>query len=256
MNEIKGFLIDLDGVIYNDTVPIEGAAQTIQWLDKNRYPYRFITNTTMKSRKTLRKKLADMGIEASESKIFSAAYAAARYVKSKGDVSCFLMLTEDAKREYSGLESDSENVDYVIAGDLGEQITFDILNEAFVRLFNGAELIALQKNRYWLSDRGYTLDAGAFVALLEFAANVESVLIGKPAKPFFETALNDLNLPAGEVLMIGDDIESDIIGASNLGINTCLVKKGKFEEKNYKLSGVKPDFLLNSIAELPESGIM
>lgn len=255
MNKIKGLLIDLDGVIYNDTVPITGAAKTIQWLDKHDYPYRFITNTTMKSRKTLQKKLAGMGIEVSEKKIFSAAYAAARYVRAKGDASCFLMLTEDAKKEYAGLESSSEHVDYVIAGDLGDQITFDVLNDAFVRLFNGAKLIALQKNRYWLSDRGYTLDAGAFVALLEFAANVESVLIGKPAKPFFETALNDLNLPAEHVLMIGDDIESDIIGASKIGIHTCLVKTGKFNEKIFESSGVKPDFLMDSIAELPKSGI-
>ena len=194
MSKIKGFLIDLDGVIYNDTQPIPGSAETIQWLQKKKIPFRFITNTTMKSRETLQNKLESFGIKVNKDEIFSAAYAAAEYVRQSGKHKCHLVLLEDAQKEYDGLTITTENPDYVVVGDLGDEMSFQALNIAFQNLFAGSELIALQKNRYWLSDRGYTLDAGAFVALLEFASHKDGILIGKPSLPFFELALKDLNL--------------------------------------------------------------
>ena len=166
--DIKGLLIDLDGVIYNDTQLIPGASEAIEYLQHNNIPFRFITNTTMKSRATLKKKLSGFGINVPEENIFSAAYAAAQYIRNQGKTKCHLLLLEDAQQEYFDLELNSDNPDFVVVGDLGDSITFDKLNTAFQKLFDGAELIALQKNRFWLSDAGYTLDAGAFVALLEY----------------------------------------------------------------------------------------
>jgi len=163
-----------------------------------------------------------------------------------------MLLLEDAKKDYAGLECGSGLADYVVAGDMGRAFTYDLLNDAFRHLHNGARLIALQKNRFWLSDEGFMLDAGAFVALLEYAADTESVLIGKPAQPFFETALADLSISKNEVMMIGDDVESDIRGAAAIGLTTCLVKTGKFRQKDLDKSGIKPDFLLESISHLPE----
>lgn len=250
--KVKGLLIDLDGVIYNDSQVIPGAVETIQKLRDNRIPFRFITNTTMKCRSTLLKKLNDFGIQAEENELFSAAYAAAKYISRFPSVKCHLMLMEDAKREFMGKESDELNVDFVIAGDMGETITFDLLNNAFVRLMNGAKLIALQKNRFWFSDIGYTLDAGAFVALLEYSANTQAILIGKPEKRFFELILADLNLSARETLMIGDDIESDIIGAANLEMITCMVKTGKFRQGDVDRSKIKPEYIIPSISNIFE----
>jgi len=247
---IKGLLIDLDGVIYNDTQLIPGAVEAIQFLQKNVIPFRFITNTTMKSRKTLKRKLTGFGIEVKSDFIFSAAYAAAQYIRNSGKTRCHLLLCDDAKQEYSGLDTESEKPDYVVVGDLGDDITFDLLNRAFQKLFAGAELIALQKNRYWLSDKGFTLDAGAFVALLEFAANKEGILIGKPSSAFFETALSDLKLKKDEVVMIGDDIESDIKGAQSLGMRSVLVQTGKFRLEDLKRDDIKPWKTIGSIGDL------
>ncbi len=252
---IKGALIDLDGVIYNDSQVIPGAGQTIKWLDKNSFPYRFITNTTMKSRSTLSGKLLQMGIDVPAGRIFSAAFAAAEYLRKQERNSCHCLLSGDSISEYAGMISDLEKVDYVVAGDPGEHVTFDMLNQAFLRLMNGAQLIALQKNRFWLSGRGYTMDAGAFVAMLEFAAKTETKIIGKPSKDFFELAVENLKLHSFEIVMIGDDIESDIVGANSIGIHTCLVKTGKFLEKDLIDSAVKPEWILPSIAELPSAGI-
>ena len=247
---IKGLLIDLDGVIYNDSQIIPGSADTIQKLQQKNIPFRFITNTTMKCRDTLRKKLNNFGINAQVDEIFSAAYAAAKYVSQFPGAKCHLMLKEDSKKEFIGLESNEDIVDFVVAGDLGDAVTFDLLNNAFIRLMHGAKLVALQKNRFWLSDKGFTLDAGAFIALLEYSSNQEAILIGKPEKKFFELALADLGLLPEDVLMIGDDIESDIGGAGRLKIHTCMVQTGKFRQEDLDRSQVKPDYIVSSIADI------
>lgn len=254
--KIEGLLIDLDGVVYNDSRVIEGAIDTLNWLRDKNIPFRFLTNTTMKSRETLRLKMKHMGITVPGNYIFSAVYAAALYVKQKKFKSCYLMLLPDAKREFEDLSGASEKVDCVVAGDLGESVTFDILNEAFLHLKSGAELVALQKNRFWLSDTGFKLDAGAFVALLEFAANKEATVIGKPNRAFFEMALMDLGLSPERVLMIGDDPESDIAGACRAGIKTCLVQSGKFRAGDPAQTETNPDFMLGSIGQLPMAGIL
>ncbi len=204
--KISGLLIDLDGVIYNDSQPIPGAVDTIRWLQRRRIPFRFITNTTMKSRNTLCKKLSEMGIQVEPEVIFSAAFAAGQYVRQFKKNRSFLLLTQDAKEEFYGVEQTEENADFVVIGDLGDLFDIKILNKAFNCLMQGAKLIALQKNRFWLSDGGYRIDAGAFVTLLEYAANTESVLIGKPAEKFFELAVRSLNIPPDAVMMIGDDV--------------------------------------------------
>jgi HAD superfamily hydrolase (TIGR01458 family) len=252
MKNIQGLLIDIDGVVYNDSQTIPGAAETIKTIQQKNIPFRFITNTTMKSRKTLQKKLAGFDIHVPEKNIFSAAYAAAKFIRNQGKTKCLLLIDDDARQEYADFDLQSEKPDYVVVGDLGDKVTFEILNTAFQKLFDGAELIALQKNRFWLSDKGFALDAGAFVALLEYAANKESILIGKPSKAFFETALKDLNCSTNEVIMIGDDIESDIKGAQAMGIKGVLVRTGKFQPKDLERDDVKPWKTISSINNLIE----
>lgn len=252
IEKISCLLIDIDGVIYNDSQPIPGARETVDYLQKKNIPFRFITNTTMKSRETLQKKLAGFGINVTKENIFTAAYAASQYIRNHGKTKCHLLIDEDARQEYEDFDLNSEKPDFVVVGDLGNKISFEILNTAFQKLFNGSELIALQKNRYWLSDIGYTLDAGAFVALLEYATDKEGILIGKPSKAFFETVLNDLGCDKDEALMIGDDIESDIKGAQSIGIKGILVQTGKFQQKDLERTDIKPWKTIGSIKDLIE----
>jgi len=251
MRQISGVLIDLDGVIYNDDTPVPGSADAVNWLIRQNYPFRFLSNTTMKSRTTLQKKLANMDIRVPEEYIFTAVYGASKYLRSLGNPRYHLFLTDDAQTEFEGLGTDELDVDFVVAGDLGESVTFHRLNEAFIRLHRGAGLLALQKNRYWMSNRGITLDAGAFVSLLEFASDKTAKVIGKPNPDFFNLALTDLKMQSADVLMIGDDIESDIDGAASCGLNTCLVKTGKFRESDLVNRTNYPDQVIDSIAMLP-----
>jgi HAD superfamily hydrolase (TIGR01458 family) len=251
MAEIKGLLIDLDGVIYNDSELIEGATESIAWLRDNNIPFRFITNTTMKSRMSLQHKLASFDIDVKIEEIFTTVYAAVLYIKKSGKDKCHLLLMDDAKTEFSEFDTESNNPDFIIVGDLGQDLSFEKMNLAFQKLLSGAELIALQKNRYWLSDKGYTLDAGAWVAMLEFAANKKSQIIGKPSPHFFALALSDLNLPPENVVMIGDDIEADIGGSHRMGIRGVLVKSGKFIPKDLQRKDILPWKTIDSIADLP-----
>ncbi len=244
--EIKGLLIDLDGVIYNQDTVIPGAAETIQYLTDKKIPFRFITNTTMKSRSGLSAKLQFMGIHCRPEHIFSSVYAGVLYLGNIAAERPYFLLTPDAQSEFSQAHHD-ENADVVVVGDLGLENFFTPLNRAFQHLLNGAKLVALQKNRFWLSNFGYTLDAGAFVAMLEFAAGVQAVVLGKPNKAFFDLAVQSIDIPPQNLLMIGDDIESDMRGAQQSGLMTMLVETGKYRPGDENQLQKAPDFRLPSL---------
>jgi HAD superfamily hydrolase (TIGR01458 family) len=250
MQDIKGLLIDLDGVIFNDSELIEGAPEAIRWIQEKQLPFRFLTNTTMKSRESLQEKLAIFNIHVQKEQIFTAVTAAVAYIKKSGKKKCHLLLMDDAKKEFKDLETGSAEPDYIVVGDLGEKLNFEELNYCFQKLFAGAELLALQKNRYWLSDRGYTMDAGAIVAMLEFASGKKGQVMGKPSPHFYALALNDLNLKAANVVMLGDDMETDVIGARRMDILPVLVKTGKFRQGDLHKYKIKPWRVINSIAEI------
>ncbi len=146
--------------------------------------------------------------------------------------------------------------DAVLLGDLGGDWTVELLNEAFRYVMDGATLVALQRNRYWLGPDGMSLDAGPFVAAIEYATDREAVICGKPAKQFFAAALGSIDFgferDTGTIrpAMIGDDFWSDVKGAQAAGLQGWLVKTGKFRQRDFEASGVQPDLLLASIAEV------
>jgi HAD superfamily hydrolase (TIGR01458 family) len=139
-----------------------------------------------------------------------------------------------------------ERPDYVLIGDLGEGFTYERLNGAFRHLMEGAELLALQKNRYWQTDVGLSLDAGPFVAALEFASGEKASVVGKPEREFFRLALEDLGLEAGEVAMVGDDAEADVVGARRAGLVGIQVRTGK-----WRADVGEADRVIDSVADLP-----
>lgn len=143
-------------------------------------------------------------------------------------------------------------VDLVIIGDAGEKITYGSMNTAFRHLMEGAELVALEKDRYWMAPEGISLSAGPFVTALEFATGKTTILMGKPSPAFFDLALRDMELKPGDVAMIGDDIHTDIAGAQKSGISGILVKTGKYREDVVKNAEIKPVHIIDSIAHIRE----
>ena len=140
----------------------------------------------------------------------------------------------------------------MIVGDLGERFDYAVLNRAFRLIVDGgAQLVALQRNRYWLRGDGLSLDVGPFVAALEYAADVEAVVVGKPAAAFFLLALSQLGADPAEAAMVGDDVESDIGGAVRAGLRGVLVRTGKFREETLAAADPPPTDIVASIADVP-----
>lgn len=248
---IKGFLIDLDGTIYENGSLIEGAKDTIDYLRKKEFPFRFVTNTTRKSRRIIVEELNEMGLNIAADDLFTAPRAAVSWLKELNIERVSLCLPQACHEEFQDFSIDEEKPEAVLIGDLGTGWTYELLNKSFRQLIDGARLVAIQKNRFWKTGDGVSLDAGPFVAALEFAASVKAEIVGKPTGAFFSAAAESMNLLISDVAMIGDDIQSDVGGAQNAGAYGVLVHTGKsgYEEDS---STIRPYARLQSIKNLPE----
>ncbi len=252
LEPVRALLIDLDGVLYVEDDPVEGAVDAVARLRERRFALRFVTNTTAHSRARTLAKLSRLGFAVSDRELITPAGLAVRYCRDRGYRSVALVMNDEVKRDFADLEETVDAAQAVIVGDLGPAFGYDVLNQAFRCVMGGAELIALQKNRYWLRADGLSLDVGPFVAAIEYATSREAYVVGKPASGFFEQVLDDLGVCRHAAAMVGDDIESDIGGALNAGLPAILVRTGKYREDRVRESGIEPSAVIDSIAVLPE----
>jgi HAD superfamily hydrolase (TIGR01458 family) len=243
-------LIDLDGVLYVEDEPIAGAREAVDALRDAGLELRFVTNTTSRSRFHTLDKLARLGFAVAEDELVTPAALAVRHCRDAGHERVALLMNDEVKRDFDALE-EADDAEAVIVGDLGEGFAYNVLNRAFRQVMDGAELIALQKNRYWLRADGLSLDVGPFVAALEYATGREAFVVGKPARGFFDEILHALDVDAGAAAMVGDDIESDIGGALCAGLAAVLVRTGKYREDAVRASGIAPTVTVDSIADVP-----
>jgi HAD superfamily hydrolase (TIGR01458 family) len=248
---IEGLLLDLSGVVYVQDDAVPGAAETLARMRAAGIPIRLVTNTTMSPRRSILERLERLGIEADPSELLTPATLAAKRCEDAGYESVSLVVLDELREDLQGLREGDGPVDAVIVGDLGDRWDYRVLNAAFRQLMDGAELIALQKNRYWETADGLSLDAGPFVAALEYATGREAEVMGKPSKAFFELALSDLGVGAGHAAMVGDDVEADVGGALDAGLAGILVRTGKYREELVRESGIEPTATVDSIADLP-----
>ena len=246
---IRGLLIDLDGTLYVEGEPVPGCREALAKLRSSGLLLRFVTNTTRKPRREVLLGLWSMGFEAEEAEIFTPARAAALVVRNRR---CYPLVAHSLLEDLEGMVPDDESPEYVLVGDLGEGFTYARLNATFRHLMGGAELLALQKNRYWRRENGLSLDAGPFVTALEYASGKTAAVVGKPEKEFFRLALKDLgDLKTQEVAMVGDDPEADVTGAKDAGLKGVQVKTGKYVADAEMGGGA--DLVLESFAGLPEA---
>ncbi len=250
------FLIDLDGVIYSGGSLVPGADDTIRFLEEQGFPFRFISNTTRTSRSGIARRLAGMGLVIPEDRIFTPAAAAAAYLSRTGRRSGYYLTTEEVADEIclsAGVRQDADRADVVVIGDAGDGLSYSGLNRAFRLLLQGAELVALEKDRFWMGSDGMMLSAGPFVAALEYASGKKALIMGKPDPEFFHAALDSMGGEPGCATMIGDDVETDIGGAISAGLSGILVRTGKYREETLASAHRKPSVILDSIADLPHS---
>ncbi len=251
LDGIRALLIDLDGVLYVEEEPIEGAQEAVARLRSAGLGLRFVTNTTARSRRQTLERLVRLGFELEPAELVTPAALARRRCEEAGHERVALIMNEDVKEDFEGLTETDEDAQAVIMGDLGSAFGFEILNRAFRLVMDGAELIALQKNRFWRTPDGLSLDAGPFVAAVEYATGKEALVVGKPVASFFELVLDDLGAQPEATAMVGDDVETDVDGAMRAGLTGILVRTGKYREDFVGESGIEPTATLDSIADLP-----
>jgi HAD superfamily hydrolase (TIGR01458 family) len=244
---VSGLLLDLDGTLYVGSEAVPGAREAVARLKAAGLALRYVTNTTRVPRRAVVERLRTLGFEVTEREVFTPARAAARVIR---DESCLALVDESLMEDLEGITLSEESPGFVLVGDLGEGFTYGRLDAAFRCLMEGAKLVALQKNRYWRTGSGLSLDAGPFVAALEYASGERAEVVGKPEEAFFRIALEDLGLEAGEVAMVGDDAEADVAGAKRAGLLGVQVKTGKWWPD---AEGGEADLVLDSVAGLPEA---
>jgi phospholysine phosphohistidine inorganic pyrophosphate phosphatase len=254
---IRGALIDLDGVLYRGGRALPGGADTVAWLAARGIPHLFLTNTTSRPRAALVEKLAGLGVETRAERIHTPPVAAVRWLQHHAPGPAALFVPDATAGEFAGLPRLPEDAESgaasVVLGDLGEGWDFRRLNRAFRLLMDDPRplLVALGMTRYWRAPDGLRLDVAPFVAALQHATGAVPVVLGKPARAFFEAALEALGCEAGETVMVGDDVVGDVGGAQRAGIRGVLVRTGKFRPADLE-GEVRPDAVLDSIADLPD----
>jgi HAD superfamily hydrolase (TIGR01450 family) len=271
---IRAFVLDADGVLMYRGDPIPGSPEALVELRRRAIPYRVVTNFSSAHRSTLAGAFAKAtGLDVDGAEIITAASAAAAYTaKQHPGAPVLVLAVPDALREWAGQlvvtadEADgrSEPVAAVVIGDAGDDLSFRNLDIAYRQMRGGAEFIAMHRNPWWVTPKGYTLDAGALVAGLEFALGRRAVICGKPSPVVFRQALVELRaelagrrdgsggprLRAAEVAMVGDDPRADIAAARRVGLRGILTLTGKVTLAEAEASGVRPDAIAGSLAEI------
>jgi phospholysine phosphohistidine inorganic pyrophosphate phosphatase len=264
------FLLDLDGTLYSGGAPVPGAVAAIAALHDDRVPFRFLTNTTSRSRAGVVRQLQAFGFAIAPSHIQTPIVVATALAQAEGITTLVPYVAEEAFEDLAGFDIlggtagrreggsslpalPPSRPPAVLIGDLGAQWSFALIQEAFEYLTAGARFLALSRDRYFRSSEGLRLDAGPFVAALEYATGREATVVGKPSPAYYAEALAALGAAAdpARVAMVGDDLWSDVAGAQRAGCQGWLVRTGKFREEALRASGVTPDRIMDSIADLP-----
>jgi len=248
---VRGLLVDLDGTVYEDDRAIEGVAEALAAVRRAGLGLRFVTNATRMPRSALAERLARFRVEARIDEIHTAPSAASTWLRGRGVERVSLCVPEATREEFARFTLDDARPQAVVVGDLALEWTFERLNRAFLQVLEGAELVALQKNRYWSTRDGLALDAGPFVVGLEYATSRSATVVGKPSREFFETAARSIGLALSEVAMVGDDAVTDVGGAQAAGAVGILVRTGKYAADATGRAAVEPDATIDSLAELP-----
>ncbi len=248
---VRGVLCDVDGTLISGSREIPGAAAALQRLGAAGIEFRLTTNTTRFSRAGIVGVLTAAGFDIDVEQVLNPAVLARRRILASGARRAALLVAEGAETDFDGVERVEDDPDWVVMGDLGERFDWQVMQRAFTWVRQGARLMALQRNRFWDSGDGVLrIDAGAFVAGLEYASGVAAELVGKPSAIFFEEAVGSLGISPADVLVVGDDVTTDGAGGAAAGCRTATVRTGKFEDRQLNETGFRPDLLIDSFADL------
>ena len=249
MQDVRGVIFDIDGVLTFQGKTYSGAVEAIEALRARDIALRFLTNSTLKSRRSCAARLRAGGFELADEEALTASYLTAAYLRSVNPRSILLMLEREGVEEFVDFVKDEENPEYVVIGDNRSKFDFEHLNQALRLLKKGAKLIGMTGEILDTSMGDLELNVGAWVRLLEVASGVEATYIGKPRPFAYQLSLADMSLDKSQVVAVGDRINTDILGAQNFGLRSVLVKSGEFEPGDLG-STFQPDFIIDRIEQI------
>ncbi len=248
-------LLDIDGVLHVSGEPILGASEAVSELRRAGHALRFVTNNSTRSRARLADQLRDMGFTLDAEELQTTPGAA---VRELGGKRVLALVMPAIVSDLEGIELVGDHADAVLVGGCDETLepnqVFSYMNlaRAFDEIQMGASLYCLHKNKWWQTSRGPMLDAGAFVAGLEYATGVEATVLGKPSPSYFAAALDALAAEPELTWLVTDDVEADVRGARLFGMKTALVRTGKFRPETLESADPAPDIVVSSLRHFPE----
>jgi HAD superfamily hydrolase (TIGR01458 family) len=252
---MTAILLDIDGVLHVSGEPVPGAPEAVSALRDEGHRLRFVTNNTTRARDVLAGELRAIGFDLEGDDITTTPLAAGKLLQGKRVLALTMNAIRNDLARYVELVDDGADAVLLGGADEGaetaEVFSYGNLNRAYAEIRDGARLVCLHKNRWWQTSTGPLLDAGAFVAGLEYAAGVQAEVVGKPTAAYFHAALAEVDAAAAEAVMVGDDVEADIGGAKAVGMRGILVRTGKFRQAALRDAEPQPDAVVDSVADLP-----
>ncbi len=248
----KGLLIDMDGVIYRSEQLIPGAVRFIEMLQEWNIPFLFLTNNSQRTRRDVATKLQRMGMPVEEKHIFTCAMATARFLANQKPGGTAYVIGEGGLLQalhHNGYSVVDKSPDYVVVGE-GRTLSFEMLEHAVQMVLDGAKLIATNLDPNCPTQHGTRPGCGAIVSLIEVAAGIKAFSVGKPSPVMMRTARKELAMATSETIMIGDTMETDILGGVQMGYRTVLVLTGTTHRADLKNYAYQPDLVIDSIADL------
>lgn len=227
ISPVKAIFLDLSGVLYDGDQVIAGAPEALQSLRAKAKLLRFVTNTATQNARQILARLHRMGFDVAPDELITAPLAAKRYVQEQG-LRPLCILHRSLHEDFADIDQSSPNA--VLLGDAQEGLSYEALNQAFRLCKSGCPLIGIGLNKYFSSNGELCLDVGMYVRGLEWAADVQATIVGKPSKIFFGQIATDCSVEPAQCLMVGDDVLSDVLGAQAAGWQSCLVRTGKYRE--------------------------
>lgn len=253
MKTYQGYLIDLDGTMYHGMNRIEEAVTFVQTLYEKKVPYLFVTNNATQTPKEVVYKLQQMEIPATTNNVMTSALATAKYIRTKApEATCYVIgeygLKNALKQEGLHITITSEDVDYVVMG-LDRDITYEKLSQASLAIQKGATFIATNMDQVIPTERGLFPGNGSLVSSVAYSTGIQPVVIGKPEQIIMKEALKQIHLSRKDVLMIGDNYETDILAGIHSKIDTLLVFSGVTQRNDLATVSKLPTYQIDRLDE-------
>ena len=249
----KGFICDMDGVIYHGNQLLPGVKEFVDWLYREKKKFLFLTNASNRSPKELQKKLERMGLEIGEEHFYTSALATAKFLKSQAP-GCSAYVVGDHGLQNAlfaaGITINEVDPEYVVIGE-PQSFSYDNIVRA-IRLVNkGAKLIGTNSDITGPTESGIVPGCGALIAPIERATGKKAYFVGKPNPLMMRTGLRMLGVHSEEAAMVGDRMDTDMIAGIESGLDTVLVLSGVTSPEDIDKFPYRPRLVLSGVGEIP-----